>query len=361
MKISEVKTLIKSVIQYNIECYTSGKGHRDYIVPILIGDPGVGKTAAGRQVGEELEIPVTTTIVAQYDAGELAGFPMPDHEHQKMIRFRPDFLPDGDPIVRDDGKGNKRLELQNPVGVWQLDELPQAPVAVMNLCAQIVEEWRIGEHEIAPGWTIICAGNKPSNRAGTNTIPTHLRDRLLHIDVEADHNEFVKHAVEMGVRPQITSYIRKNPGHLSVFDPTARACPSPRSWFKASAILGFGLPTNIRLPTLAGYLGEGEATQFESWLRVEDKMPDPAEVIRKPKEAPIFDSKNSDVLLLLLANMAHLATRQNIGNIITYCNRLPNQEFSVYCLQDAYARNKDIENSKDFEGWLIEHGAKIFE
>lgn len=361
MKISETKTLIKSVIEYNIECFTRGKGHRDFVVPFLQGDPGIGKTAAPRQVGRELEIPVRTTIVAQYDAGELAGFPMPDYDQKKMIRFRPDFLPDGDPIVRDDGKGNKKTELRNPVGIWQLDELPQAPVACMNLCAQIVEEWSIGEHPVAPGWTIVCSGNKPSNRAGTNTIPTHLRDRLLHIDVETDHDEWLRHASERQLRPEITSYIKKNPASLAAFDPAARACPSPRSWFKADAVLGFNLPPHIRLPTLAGYIGEGQANQFESWLRVADRMPDPKEVIRLPDKAPLFGSKDADVLILLLANMASLATKDNIGNIIKYVNRLPNQEFSVYCLQDCYMRNPKIESSKEFEEWMIKQGAKIFE
>jgi hypothetical protein len=121
------------------------------------------------------------------------------------------------------------------------------------------------------------------------------------------------------------------------------------------------------LPTLAGYIGEGEATQFESWLRVADRMPDPKEVIRLPDQAPLFGSKDADVLILLLANIAHLSDRQNIGNIIKYINRLPNQEFSVYCLQDCYDRNNDpvtgknkIEGSKEFEEWMIKRGAQIF-
>lgn len=357
MKISDVKTLIQSVLEYNINCYSTGIGHREYIVPFLSGNPGIGKTAAPRQVAHNLDIPHRTTIVAQYDPGELAGFPMPDHEKKRMIRFRPDFLPDGDP----DENGNE----QNPVCLWQLDELPQAPVAVMNLCAQIIEEWRIGEHAIHPGTTIICSGNPASNRAGTNTIPTHLRDRLMWIDVEADYDEFLNYASTQQLHPSVTSYIKRNPDNLAKFDPAERACPSPRSWFKVAALLGMNLPPNIRLLAITGYVGAAHAQQFESWLRVADRMPDPAEVIKNPDKAPVAFGKNgqdgTDVLIMLLCNIAALCNKKNIGNIIRYANRLPNQEFAVFCIQDCLRRNPDLTDSKEFGAWAVTRGKGIFD
>lgn len=356
MKISEAKQLIQAVLSHNIDMFTKGKQHQEYVVPLLTGDPGLGKTSINKQVAEEFEIPFDSTIVAQYDAGELAGFPMPDQQRQKMIRYRPDFLPDGDPIIE---KG--KVSYQAPVSIWLLDEIGQAPVAVQNLVAQIVNEWRIGEHRVHPGTTIVAATNKASNRAGTNTMPTHLRDRFMHIDIEVDHQDFLNWGNANGLHPSIIAYIRKNPASLAMFDATARSCPSPRSWAKVSVVLYMELSKTLRHPAIAGYVGVPEAVKFETFLRIADRMPDPTEVIRNPDKAPVFGAKDSDVLLLLLANIASLCDKANIGNIVKYLNRLPNAEYAVYCMNDCKKRCPEISQSKAFSDWCVQTGGSLYD
>src|SRR5688572_3768763 len=109
MKISEAKTLLKAIVNHNIDMALQAergkKVHDQFIVPFFIGDPGVGKTAIPRQVAEDLEVMYRQTIVAQYDAGEMAGLPfkhdVPIEFDEKgnvletepqMIRLRPTYL-----------------------------------------------------------------------------------------------------------------------------------------------------------------------------------------------------------------------------------------------------------------------------
>src|SRR5262245_6466780 len=121
MKISDAKTLLTEIFLYNMRQMEAGKSHKSYVVPIFIGDPGVGKTAIPNQVAEELGVKCHTTIIAQYDAGEMAGLAFPqDVEYdfgdgnivteKRMMRLRPNYLPD--PYL-EEGK----------VGVWNFDEL----------------------------------------------------------------------------------------------------------------------------------------------------------------------------------------------------------------------------------------------
>lgn len=370
MKPSDVKTLMSAIINYNLTQYEKGQltGKRmenTYVTPFLVGDPGVGKTAILRQVAEELGMPYHQVIIAQMDAGEMAGLPFmskqeiehywiddknKEHTEKKtvdrMIRLRPTYLPD--PMVK-----------EGQIGIFNLDELPQAFLANQNIASQLVNEYRVGEHEISPGITICATGNKPENKAGTTAMPSHLKDRLMFIEVEVDTEDFLKRAALDGYDPRVRAYIRQNPKYLHQFQVGANASTTPRSWGKASATLSMNLPTHIRTNSLKGQIGEGATVHFETWLRVEDKLPKITDVIEHPETAPIFGNADANILYLLLANLADAATEKNIGNIIKYINRLPNQEFAAYWAQDTFTKNEALLKTAPVTEWKLSKGAKL--
>ena len=109
-------------------------------------------------------------------------------------------------------------------GILFLDELPQAPVANQNIAAQLVNERRIGEHRLPDGWSIVCAGSRASDRAGTNNMPSHLKDRLLFVEVEADLEDTVAYMNSVDVSPLITGFLRFRPELLHKFDRDANSC-----------------------------------------------------------------------------------------------------------------------------------------
>lgn len=356
MKISEAKTLLREVVQYNIQQAAKGKSHNTFVVPFLEGDPGVGKTAAPRQVAEELEISYKQVILAQFDAGELAGLPWMDKyiddssgkpiERNRMIRLRPNYLPD---LYGADGAA----------GIFNLDELPQAFLANQNIASQIVNEYRVGEHNIPMTWTMCCTGNKPENKAGTTSMPSHLRDRLLFIPIEADHEEFSAYASQRGIHPHIRAYLHNNPNKLAKFDPGAKACPSPRSWEKTSAILGMDLPSEVRSCAVQGMIGEGAGREFIAWIKVEKDMPKIDDVIRDPDKAPLFGNDKADVLYMLLGALSDRANKDNIAQIMKYIKRLPSQEFSVYFMRDMITRDPTMKGHKAVSDWIIKDGKDL--
>lgn len=354
MKISEAKILLASVMRYNIEQYEKGECHNTYVVPFFEGDPGVGKTAIPNQVAAEYEVDYFQTIVAQYDAGEMAGLPYKGEvvvgqddkgnpiKEDRMIRLRPDYLPTAQ------------------FGIYNLDELPQAFLANQNICSQIVNEWRVGEHSISPGITICCTGNKPENKAGTTSMPSHLKDRLMFIPVDADLDDFLLYAAQRGIDPRIRAYLRQNPVNFAPkFDPGVKAQATPRSWEKASAVLSMRMPKHIRTQALGGTIGEGQAVNFEAYLRVEDKMPKLEDILKDPDGAPVFTNKQADILYMLLANLADIAKDENIEPILKYIKRLPNQEFAAYWASDAFAKSPKLLQNKHVTKWKMTDAAKL--
>jgi len=360
LTIGQAKDLLQSIILYNLDRFEKGGDHSSFLVPFFVGDPGVGKTAITRQAAQEVEIPYFQTIVAQFDPGELAGLPfmgqvkvnrelngkIVESMEDRMIRLRPSYLPD---IDDEDQK----------IGVYNLDELPQTTLAGQNIMSQLVNEWRIGEHKISQGITICCTGNDPSNKAGTTPMPSHLKDRLLFIYVRTDHEEWGRYAARKSLNPIIRTYIRQNPGNLHGFKTGLDAFPSPRSWEKASNIMDLKLTDDLRHAAFCGTIGEGIATEFEQFVRVKDRLPDPDEVIKNPEAAPLFRNDEADVLTLLLASLADKATEKNIGQIIKYIKRMPNKEFAAVFSQDAFSRDKSLMDTKPVTEWAMTEGAQL--
>jgi len=217
MKISQAKALIKTIVENNVALQAAN--NNDYLVPYLVSIPGLGKSTIIKDVAEELGIENRVVILAQFDAGELGGFPVVDKENDTYYRAKPFFMPT-------EGKG-----------ILFLDELPQAPVANQNIAAQLVLERRIGEHQLPDGWVVVCAGNPLSSRAGTNAMPSHLKDRLMPLEVEPDASSFREYALSKGFLPEVTSFINERPEWLSKFDPKSDSSPSPRSWEKVNSVL----------------------------------------------------------------------------------------------------------------------------
>lgn len=340
LRISEAKALMEQIVAFNIQQATSKKGHSTFIVPFFRSPPGLGKTSMIRQTASGLSVSYRQCILAQYDAGELAGLVMFNEDKSRAIRLRPDYLPD-----------EKR---DGPCGIFNLDELPQAFLANLNIAAQLTNEWCIGEHKVPLGWTICCTGNRAEDKAGTVSLPAHLKDRLMFIDLDVNNDDWLEYSAQNGIDARVRAYIRQNPGKLMEFKPGTDANPTPRSWEKVSAILTMDLTKVTRSNAVMGQIGEGHAQNFLAWLAVEDKLPNVLEVIENPETAPIFgDGKEMSITYLLLCSLADHANKSNIKKILTYLGRLKHQELSIFCMHDAIKRDPSLAETEAVRNWKM--------
>lgn len=337
MFISQAKTIVEAAINFNLN--NIGGSNSSYITPMLWSMPGIGKSTLLTDIIESLELEEVQVIVAQFDSAELGGFPMVDTATKTYFRARPFFMPT-------EGKG-----------VIVCDELPQAPTAVQNIIAQLVNERRIGEHRLPEGWTVVAAGNPMSAKAGTAKMPSHLKDRLLHLDIEVSHEDFRGYALTKDFRPEITSYINERPEWLSKFDPNSNACPSPRSWERANTIINLGLdPVSERL-ALKGQLGEGAVTDFTGYLKVWRDLPSMEAIVSDPKGTPI--PTDPSVLYALCSSIAHKAKDSNMKEILTYIRRFENLEFTVFCVKDTLTRFPELKKNKLVQQWILTDGKSL--
>ncbi len=180
--------------------------------PVFIwSGPGCGKSSIVAQLAKTLEIPLQDVRALLLDPVDLRGLPFLGSDGRSKWAT-PEFLP------------------QDGSGILFLDELNSAPAMVQASCYQLVLDRKLGEYTLPEGWAIIAAGNRDSDRAVTTRMPTPLRNRFVHLELEVDVQEWSEWAIQEGIRPELIAFLRFRPELLSQPDKDAHAFPSPRSW-----------------------------------------------------------------------------------------------------------------------------------
>ena len=338
MKLSQAKAIATFAIKGAMALPKTARDAQ-YVVPYLISGAGLGKTSTALEIGADLDVPVVILSLAQYDYSEIAGWTLPNDDKSQMIRVRPDWMP----IT---GKG-----------IIFLDELPQAPVTNQNIAAQLVNERRVGPHKLPSGWVVMAAGNRTSDRAGTNTMPTHLRDRLMFLEIEADLEDTIAYFSKVGVSDRVRAYLRFRPEWLHKFDRDANACPSPRSRERVSSIMSWGLDPVNQLEALAGQVGRAATADFHGFIKLYTTVPDMDELIANPMGAMI--SQDPAVMYAICAALSAKMNAKNAGNVVKYLMRLPQQEFAAFVIKDALSRDKTLKQTDAVRDWIMTVGKNL--
>src|SRR5258708_38449740 len=197
-------------------------------VPLHIWGPcGVGKSQIVFQVANDTQREFRDVRAGQLDPVDLRGLPRITSLQTEWAP--PKFLPTS-------GKG-----------ILFLDELTSAPQMTQAACYQLVLDRRLGEYVLPDGWVVIAAGNPASERGVHFSMPRPLRNRFVHLELEADLDDWCKWSIKAGVRPEIFAFLRFKPQLLHTADTTSdqNAWPTPRSWEMASSVLsGFAARQN---------------------------------------------------------------------------------------------------------------------
>jgi hypothetical protein len=352
MNIDTAAKIVAAVLKNNLKMKAEGSSPATLLNPQLIGDPGIGKTEsysmAAQLVSESVKgFECRSVIVAQYDAGEMGGMPyLGEDETGNPVykRARPDWLP------------------SEGTGVLVLDELTQAPGACLNIVAQLANEHRIGEHELGAGWVLGFANNKLSNRANTFQIPTHLADRLMPLDVEAEAEAVIKCFNSRGYPSEMTSFLKNMPQLVADFDPSKTSCPSPRSWARAVTILEMeGVDLREKRFMLESTVGVEAANHYMTHLSLYEDMIDPDLPINTPETAPL--PEKAAMGFILCAALAARMNDSNCDNILNYCDRMPNQEHTAFLVKSALQRtggkNSNLIKNKALRKWLEVEGRDL--
>lgn len=332
MRPSEILKLIEARVNAKI------------VRPVLLeGSPGLGKTQLAEQAAQKLGIDFKV-IHAPLLQPEDYGFPVisKDRDNVDFIVSKSKFPVEGSDCP--------------DAGVFLIDELPQADNSAQKILANLLQAREIHGQKLKKNWVIIATGNKTTDRAGANRLLSHLNDRITKIHLDVSLDDWTNWALEHGIKTEVIAFIRFRPELLSHFDPHADKSPTPRAWSEGvSAALGTIDPKH-ELEVFKGDVGEGPAAEFVAFLKVYRKLPNVDTILLDPKKVEV--PTDPATLYALCGALAHKATGDNFGRIMTYIERMPT-EFSVLFVRDVMKRKPEIQNTSDFIKWASGPGAKL--
>lgn len=250
MKKEAVETHIRELEEI-LDRYLNAAGQLNYAVKIL-GHPGIGKSSVVRQAAERSNFLFIDTRLAFKENIDLGGYPVPDHENQRMIYFRPRFIPP-----------ETVPETYNGV-LWFLDEANRAHPTVIQTLFQIITEGRCGEHPLPEKTAIVLAGNlgEEDSTFITDFDDAALDGRLALFHLKPRAKDWLRWAAGDHVHPSVLRYIALFPEKL--WD-EQRIHPNPRGWHQVSQALSlaYGLKNE---ETLVTFLKEKPGSSLEKLI-----------------------------------------------------------------------------------------------
>lgn len=176
-------------------------------VPFVKSSPGMGKSDIIKNIADEFNLKIIDHRLAQSDPTDLMGFPNIVEGRSKY--FPPETFPlEGDSLPK--GKNGWLLFL---------DEINSAPPSVQAASYKLILDRAIGDKNLHEQVAIVCAGNLSSDKAIVNFMGTAMQSRLVHLEMQADHEGWVNWAVDHDIDYRIRAFIRFKPAMLHNFDP----------------------------------------------------------------------------------------------------------------------------------------------
>jgi len=319
------------------------------LVPMISGDPGVGKSDIVKQVFNAFNLKLIDIRLTQYDPTEMNGlFRINDAERATHTPF--DTFPlEKDPVP--DG--------YDGWGIF-FDEFNSAPQAVQAAAYKVVLDRMVGQYKLNKRVKMICAGNLASNNAIVQRMSTAMQSRLVHLEVGTDIEQWISWANENKIDHRIIAYIQNTPDNLHKFNPDHddKTFACPRTWFFASQLIK-RTPGDIRPlePLLAGAISEAVATEFILYTNIYNDIPDIQTIMANPDK---IQFKQDPGVLYALSNMvAAWLKPDNTNVLIQFIQRLP-IEFTTITLQNAIKRNKKLCTVPEILEWINLNAPGLF-
>ena len=300
------------------------------------GPPGAAKSMIARQAADAANRNYVDVRALLLDPVDLRGIPWRDSADR--TRWAPPvFLPPSD----------------DP-GLWliNLEELPSAVPMVQAALYQLFLERKCGEYELPEGASLIACGNRDADRAVVHRMPAPLSNRLVHLEIRVDANDWCAWGAANGIAPEVLFFIELQPDLLHDFDPQSKehAFPSPRSWEFASNIVKNrnGLDPEVERALFRGTVGEAAAVQFTAFLKVWRELPHPRAIINDPENADI--PENASTLMALCGSLYRMASDVTLDAIVTYATRL-RREVGESLVGACVRREPALQRSPAFIRW----------
>ena len=278
---------------------------------LLMGPPGIGKTAIMEQVARECGISLISYTITHHTRQSAIGLPFISRKEYGGVEHSVTEYTMSEIVasVYDQIEASGIAE-----GILFLDEINCVSETLAPTMLQFLQYKMFGNHKVPDGFIIVTAGNPPQYNKSVRDFDIVTLDRVKRIDIEENYAVWKEYAYQAGIHGAILSYlqIRVKDFYSVKTQIDGRQFVTARGWEDLSRIIKvyeeLGIEVGERL--CIQYLQDPEiASAFASYYELYSKyrtlyripeilegaVPEESAVLR---EAP-FDEKLSILGLLI--------------------------------------------------------------
>ena len=201
----------KEEIKDSIEAYLVKDSFGDYVIPVesqrpllLIGPPGIGKTAIMRQIAAECEIGLVAYTITHHTRQSAIGLPYIEKKNFGGVEYSVTEYTMSE-IIASVYKQIEETGLKE--GILFIDEINCASETLAPAMLQFLQYKTFGSHKVPDDWIIAAAGNPPEYNKSVREFDIVTLDRVKKIEVTEDYDIWKEYAVRNGVHSAIILYL----------------------------------------------------------------------------------------------------------------------------------------------------------
>lgn len=233
----------KQEIIRTVKAYLAKDEDGQYLIPsvhqrpiLLMGPPGIGKTAIMEQAASECGISLVSYTITHHTRQSAIGLPYLTKRKYggKEMTITEYTMSEIIASVYD-----KIEETGLQEGILFIDEINCVSETLAPTMLQFLQRKSFGSHQVPSGWVIVAAGNPPEYNKSVRDFDVVTLDRLKRIDVQEDYAVWKQYAYRRQMHPAILSYLDIKKQHFYTFETTVdgQAFVTARGWEDLSQFL----------------------------------------------------------------------------------------------------------------------------
>lgn len=270
----------KQEIIHTIRAYLMKDETGAYRIPVekqrpmlLMGPPGIGKTAIMEQIASELGINLVSYTITHHTRQSAIGLPFISKRDFGGEEYSVTEYTISE-IIAAVYEQIERSGIHE--GILFLDEINCVSETLAPMMLQFLQYKTFGTHKVPDGFVIVTAGNPPEYNRSVRDFDIVTLDRVKRLDITADVEAWKRYAYQMGVHGAILAYldIKKENFYIVKADLAGTQFVTARGWEDLSRIMTvyeeMGLPITREL--VLQYLEDPEvARDFATYYALYQK------------------------------------------------------------------------------------------